>query len=229
MLFRVANALRVQRGRAGMFQRVFEVLLLIALAWGAVCYWRVSSERYALQAEHSRLVAKVGDFVITDPTKVHLRAIKTDDPGDFAWRAYFPPKYDYRYSFKSSGGSQNSQRGWMGVIRLRFRIEDGGLVMHQQMHGGSGVSGVRGSGGMELHDLLRKHPDFLETLQVEQLAAKDTVVFSTAEEKVLLKLSLPEKWHSEARDWKGAPATDMTVEEFRLGPDKLMRSKPSIP
>lgn len=76
---------------------------------------------------------------------------------------------------------------------------------------------------------MKGHPDFIEKLTVEQLATETTVVFSTLEEKVLLKLSLPQEWHVEALDWKDDPATDMTVEEFRLGPDKLMRSKPSIP
>jgi hypothetical protein len=82
---------------------------------------------------------------------------------------------------------------------------------------------------LQINSLLKRHPDFIEKLTVEQLATETTVVFSTLEEKVLLKLSLPQEWHGEALDWKDDPATDMTVEEFRLGPDKSMRSKPSIP
>ena len=68
-------------------------LLWVVIVAGAICLWRSNSEHMRLQEDADRLEALTGDLVPADPTQIYVRAIKTEDPLDFAWRVYFPPGY----------------------------------------------------------------------------------------------------------------------------------------
>lgn len=203
-----------------MFQRVLEILLLVVIAVGAVVYWRASSEREALQAEHKRLTTKVGELVITDPTKVHLRAIATGVPGSYAWRAYFPPKYKLHYQFKNGGGSSWRSEAWEGILRVRLRNVDGQLVLYTRCGGGSSMQTLGNNGTVDVGELLKTHPDLLEQLHVVQLAQDETVIFPADENRTLFTLSVPEQLLSPEKRAKRANVLEAVLEEFRLGPEK---------
>jgi hypothetical protein len=73
-----------------MKRSVVDWLLIVAVMIGAVQAWRSGLERARLTERLARLARKAGDLRIADETKVHVQALETEVPLEFAWRVYFP-------------------------------------------------------------------------------------------------------------------------------------------
>jgi hypothetical protein len=176
--------------------RVIEILLILAIIPGAFLAWRTGGELSELRAEYSRLAGIVGDFQITDPTKVHVRALPTGDKLHFAWRFYLPPKYRLVLRSKSGGSSMSTRSDaheFIGRIRLT-EDEQGILQIHTKFSGGSSRGGY---GDRELLKFLR---DRWDRIQVEQLGATEIATIEPSKSAMLLKLSFPQDLEKEARE-----------------------------
>jgi hypothetical protein len=206
-------------------QRAIEVLLVIAILIGAAfLMWSVPA-RGELQERYDQLVVKTGRLEITDPTRVHIRAIPTGDPLHFAWRAYFPPNYPFAYSCSNGGGSSSRSESWEGILRVRMRNVDGNLQLYYRFMGGSGLRSF-GTGG--LRQFLKEHPDLIQKLQIEQLAAKEPLNFAPDEAMTLVKISLSEEAQADARrelkDWEYRSLTP-DLEWIRIGPREVLEQE----
>ena len=62
-----------ERGES-MKHRVVDLLLIVAFLVGGVWAWTSGRERGRLQADHDRLIGKMGDLPIGDPTLLHVLA-----------------------------------------------------------------------------------------------------------------------------------------------------------
>jgi hypothetical protein len=190
-------------------------LVWVVIVVGAVCLWRSSSEHFQLQAEADRLQALTGNLVPADPTQIYVRAIKTEDPLDFAWRVYFPPGYQlqmrHRHGSSSSSGNTSAING---IARVRLREVDGVMQIYHRLPNSSGLS----STNPDLQQFLRGRWDRLE---VEQLGKERLEQLDPKNELVLFRLTLPEDLQKEAEPklQKGMRSEFMpSVFEIRVGP-----------
>jgi hypothetical protein len=208
-------------------QRVIEIALVITILVGAVFLWQSSATRSELDREHERLAAKVGRLPIKDPTKIHLMAMETGDPQHFAWRAYFPPNYQYSYSCNSGGGSGAIDSAWEGIVRVRVREVNGRLQLYDHLLQGSGL---RSFGSGQVSKLLKEHPGQLKKLRAEQLGKDGLVIVDPNEVTTLIKLSLSDELLAEAKeqlneeDYREASAP---LEWIRIGPQGFQERETS--
>ena len=178
-----------------MKQRVIEILLLVAIVPGAFLAWRTGAELSDLRAEYARLAGIVGDFQITDPKKVHVRALPTGDRLHFAWRFYLPPNYPLVLRSNSGGSSMSTHSDaheFIGRIRLT-EDERGSLQIHTKFAGGGSRGGY---GDRELLKFLR---DRWDRIRIEQLGATEMKTIEPGKSALLLKLTFPEDLEKEAR------------------------------
>lgn len=191
-----------------MIVRILNTLLMLTIIVGAIFAWRARSEYEPLRSEHKRLTAKVGQLTVADETKVHVVALETDRPLDFAWQIYVPAKWDgqweYRQKYGGSGSSSgNHPSSRMEIVRVRFRKIDGKWKMWRKMINGSGASAVRFG---ELYD----QPELLD---VRQLATDEVKIVEPDEVATLLQIFTdqpqPAKWMR-----KEDPATPLLIVRF---------------
>jgi hypothetical protein len=199
-------------------QRVIEIVLILIIAIGGAFLLPILMKLYGLQRELDHLTQKTGCLTITDPTKVHIRAIDTGEPLHFAWQAYFPANYSFSYTTNSGSGSNSHGLPRETILRVRIREVDGRLMIYQRLGGGGG--GAIG-GSAKLIELLKEHPDALQKLRVERLAADGLMVFDVGESHTLLKISLPPDLQAEAKEKFEKREYNRivpTVEWIRFGP-----------
>jgi hypothetical protein len=190
-------------------------LLWTAIVVGAACLWRSSRENVQLRAEADRLKSVTGELVPADPTQIYVRAIKTDDPLEFAWRVYFPPGYQlqvrHKHGYSSSSALSNAIHG---MARVRLREVDGVMQIYQRLPDSSGLSSIN----PELQQFLRGRWD---RLQVEQLGKERLEQLDPKSEFILFRLTLPEDLQKEAESKlpKGMRSEFMpSLLEIRVGP-----------
>jgi hypothetical protein len=191
----------------------------VVIVIGGLALWRTTVQRDELQREHDRLAAKIGVLAIKDPAQVHIRAIDTGEPLNFAWRAYFPANYRWSYTTKSgSGGSSSSSLPQETILRVRIREIDGHLMLYTRFSGGSGLMSI---GSAKLLEILKQNPDALKNFQIERLAADGPIAFDADEAQTLVKIALPADLQAEAKQklqqWEYDRVAP-TVEWIRFGP-----------
>jgi hypothetical protein len=171
------------------------ILLVIAVVGGGLA-GQTGWERTRLTRDRDRLVQLTGDLTIADPTKLHIRAIETGSPKEFAWRIYVPPHYQQLDSRVSIGGSSSfsahSSRDFIAVVRFRTD-ESGCLEVFSRLPGGYHDGKI---GDERLAKLLQER---WGEIRVEQLGRTEPVQMKSGESAVVLRLSLPAEMQAEAR------------------------------
>jgi hypothetical protein len=129
--------------------RVFNVLLLLAALVGGCLAIQAGCENQRLRAEHRVLKAEVGLVSVGDPDQVHVVAIDTGDPLDFAWQIYMPARlklhweanfHQSRSSGTHGGGNQDA---YFDLLRVRLREKsDGRHEVWFKQRGGSSLMGI---------------------------------------------------------------------------------------
>jgi hypothetical protein len=205
--------------------RSLEILLAVALLVGGALVSQSMWKKADLTREHNRLMQKTGQLVITDPTKVHMRALDTGDPLHFAWRAYFPANYNFAYNLGGGSSGWGTQSDpWEGILRVRLREVDGHMRLYYRFIGGSGLSST--ADGMQT--LMKEDPALLQKLRVEQLAKDGPVTFGADEVRTLLKITLPDEMLPSAKQklksWEYKKLTP-TIEWIRFGPHGVLEKE----
>lgn len=183
-------------GGARLIRRFFQSVLVVTFLVGLVFAWRSGRERWTLTRELIRIDQTVGELTLTDPTKVHIRAIETGEPLHFAWRVYLPA--NYRQHIRHKGGSYGSS--WSSnpaefIARVRFKEEsDGRLQVYTRFSGGSSLMSC---GRAELGSFLRGRHDQLE---VEQIGQGKTEVIEPDGSALLLRIKMPDELAKKARE-----------------------------
>jgi hypothetical protein len=177
--------------------RIIDGIILVAIVVGAFLAYRSSVTVNDLRKRYFAVVSQVGEMEISDPARMHVRAIKSEDPLSFAWRIY-QPKAQGQLSYTM--GNSSGSLGFGGSIeefiaRLRLTASQQGATSVFLKFGGSSSYSHLGS------DAFAR---FLEQNQsrliVEQLATSQPIVIEAGEPQTLLKLSMPDDLAKEARE-----------------------------
>ena len=135
--------------RASRFLRAVNILLAVVAICGAVFAWQAYPEYRKADREYRRLVRKVGRFEVDDESRFHVQAVPTEDPQEWLWNVYLPPKTNARLATRSSSGGgstgKTTDSGKYGRIRLRIQEDAEGewSIWHD---------GVFGTGFSSIHN-----------------------------------------------------------------------------
>ena len=148
-----------------------------------------------MEARYHRLAGITGDLKITDPTKVYIQALETDDPMHFAWRIYYPPNYKQMLQNGNGfGGTRWSSGSSEFIARVRFRPNESGYMeVYTRFAGGSS------RGGFEIGSSLNCSSIIGTRFTSNSWLATGLTELEPDESAVLLKLSLPEEIEAQAR------------------------------
>lgn len=174
--------------------RCINIALLLAALYGAFVAVREEQLRRELSVQHQRLAAETGYLDITDPDKVHVVALPSEDPLHFRWRIHVPANYEimWRTSQWGEDGIHSTGSAENFIAQVRFREnEDGYVRVFRDMK----IGGVGWLGGRELQTLLSDKWDRIERVQ---LGADRSVVVERHELATLLQLRMPEAMANEA-------------------------------
>ena len=164
--------------------RILNILLLLIILVGVFFAWQARTGFEPTRSEYARLTAKVGRLPIGDATKVHVLALETNDPLDFAWQIYVPANLDWqwhttRFQYTTSRSTGKEQASRTELVRARFRkIDDQWYVWHK----------ILGSGGLSSSSYaqLLERP---ELLHIEQLGVGKLRVIDPDEVVTLLSVT----------------------------------------
>lgn len=108
---------------------IVELAMLILAIVGGVLTIRSQSTLEKYREKRRALEAEVGELPISDPSKIHVQLLKSEDPMQFRWRVYLPRVSDFTTyacgfdalgnSFKSGGGGGND--GGEGIYTVSFK------------------------------------------------------------------------------------------------------------
>jgi hypothetical protein len=166
------------------------LLLLLALLGG---YWAIQSNTQLsfLSKDVTRMETKVGALEIVDPDKIHILALETDSPLEYAWRIYVPAKYPFGIkefvgsNFSTGTSSANSKpREFVG--RLRLTEKDGCLRSMSQFAGGSMATEV----ALPKEIVEAEFTDKLDRLHIYQAGRHQTVMLAKDAEMDLFRIDL---------------------------------------
>jgi hypothetical protein len=151
--------------------RILNTLLLLIAVVGVFFAWQAHTKFEPTRREHERLTAKVGRLPIEDATKVHVLAIETKEPLDFAWQVHVPANFDWKwqttqFQHNTSTSSGKVQASRVELVRVRFRKIDGQWHVWNKMLGSSGVTSSSDAELLERPELLH-----IEQLGVGKLTA----------------------------------------------------------
>ena len=172
--------------------RLLNIVLLLACVIGIFFAILAGTEYHATQREHSRLTAKVGRLPISDPTKVHVLALDTGDPLDFAWLVYLPGQFKGSWktvvsNSMSSTSGEESREPQTDLVRVKFRRIDGQWQMWNKRRTGSGLSSIP-------EGMFIDHPGSLNVMQMGQGQVE---VVDTDQVATLLQIVAPPDQSSE--------------------------------
>ena len=174
--------------------RCVNIALLLAALYGAYVAVREEQMRRELSVQHQRLAAETGYLDITDPGKVHVVALPSEDPLHFRWRIHVPANYEmmWRTSQWGEDGISSTGPAENFIAQVRFRKNQSGYVwVFRDMK----IGGVGPLGGRELQTFLSDRWDRIERVQ---LGADGPVVVEPDEVATLLQLRMPEAMAKEA-------------------------------
>jgi hypothetical protein len=174
--------------------RWINIALVLAALYGAYLAVREEQLRRELSAQHRVLANEVGYLDLTDPDKVHVVALPSEDPLHFRWRIHLPANYEVMWQTSKWGedGSSSTGAAENFIAQVRFRKNESGHVMvFRDMK----IGGVGPLGGRELQTFLSEKWDQIERVQ---LGVDGSVVVEAHEVATLLQLRMPEAMASEA-------------------------------
>jgi len=175
--------------------RWIDLALIVAIMPLGVWAWRTGQERAGLEATYARYARKVGELEVGDPSKIHLRSLKTGEPLQFAWRVFLPST---QFLDIVSGTRGSNWTGWASsgerIFRVEFRDTEEKGFQIRQSDGNSSATSVFGE--RALGDLIRGRWD---QIIIERAAASELAVADPSKPLVLLRLILPPEIETEAR------------------------------
>jgi hypothetical protein len=178
-----------------MMRRLLDCFLLVVVVVGGYLAWHTGRERSRLSEHYQRLVRTAGDLVVSDPSKVYLQSLDTGEPLHFAWRVHVPANYNLVVHTLPNGHAahlQSSQSDFVVRVRLRERER---RIMEVYTHFGPS-SGKSDLGDQALAELMRGR---WGKVLIEQLGTPGIAVLEPDRPAVVLRLTLPENLHDEAR------------------------------
>ena len=95
--------------------RCVNIALLLAALYGAYLAAREEQTRRELSVQHRVLANEVGYLDITDPDKVHVVALPSDDPLHFRWRVYLPANYEGAWRTKEAWEAADDTKSTTGA------------------------------------------------------------------------------------------------------------------
>lgn len=169
------------------------VLALVAL-YGAFIALREARVNEGLSDQHRVLAAETGFLDVSDPSKVHVVALASEDPLHFRWRIYLPEKQSVSWRTSEVGAGSHTSTGPENFIaQVRFRKSEYGFVrIFTDLESRGGVGSL---GGRELERFLLDRWDEIETVQ---LGADGPAVIEPQEVATLLQLRMPAAMEKEA-------------------------------
>jgi len=201
---------------ANLWSRTVSFVLLTITLIGGYFAWQSGQERAALLSQIARIEKRIGSFPIVDPTLVHVRAIDTQQPLEFAWRIYLPAhfKMTNAQTFDPSGtnyyhysGSEPSEF----IARVILREHNGSMECYTSFNFSSGVSSTQNP----LHLIAIREQ--WEHLHIEQLGKPELAKFQPNEEMPLLRISLPsELFESLKLKHKDSKSQSMTEDLLQI-------------
>lgn len=176
---------------ANLWTRIVSLLLLTIALIGGYYAWQSGTERAGLLSQIARIEKRIGSFPIVDPTLVHVQAIETQQPLEFAWRIYLPANFKmtrvqtFNQSGSSSWGSSSSSVASEFIARVVLREHNGSLECFTSFNHSSGVSSTQSP----IHTVaIREH---WNNLNIDQLGKPTLAIFQPDEETTLLRIALP--------------------------------------
>jgi hypothetical protein len=175
--------------------RWMNIALLLVALYGAYVAVREEQLRRALSEQHRTLAAETGYLDITDPGKVHVVALPSEDTLHFRWRIHVPASFEIMWQTNNWGEDGKSSTGPAEnfIAQVRFRKNEYGFVrVFRDMKSTGGVGSL---GGRELQTFLSDKWDQIERVQ---LGADGPVVVEPDQVATLLQLRMPEAMAGEA-------------------------------
>ncbi len=113
---------------------IVELAMLILTIVGGVLTIRSQPTLEKYREKRRALEAEVGELPISDPGKIHVQLLKSEDPMQFRWRVYLPKISDfttYASGFDADGSSYNSgggggSDGGEGIYTVSFKPSKSG-------------------------------------------------------------------------------------------------------
>jgi len=105
-------------------------------------------QRTSRSSQVARIEKRIGSFPISDPKLVHIQALETENPKEFAWRIYFPANYKMTLVQRSnSSGSSSSGISFANptetIFRVRFRENNGLVECFSNLGSSSSLTGIQ--------------------------------------------------------------------------------------
>ena len=175
--------------------RWMNIALFLAALYGAYVAVREEQLNRKLSVQHRTLAAETGFLDVTDPNKVHVVALPSEDPLHFRWRFYLPDNYTVIWRTNQWGEGKDSSSGPRNFIaQVRFRKSEYGFVrVFKDIEPHASVGSL---GGRELQTFLLDRWDQIELVQ---LGADDPAIVEPQEVATLLRLRMPEAMAKEAQ------------------------------
>ena len=203
--------------------RWMNITLLLVALYGAFVAFREARLNEGLAEQHRVLAAEIGFLDVSDPGKVHVVALASDDPLHFRWRIYLPDDHSVIWRTSELGrGSHTSTGPENFIAQVRFRKSEYGFVwLFEDLESHGSVGSL---GGRELETFLLDRWDEIETVQ---LGADGPAVIEPQEVATLLQLRMPAAMEQEAEAFLPASWTKQVVPvlyEVRLGTAEAWQS-----
>lgn len=174
--------------------RSINIVLTVVALYGALVAVREAYLNARLSEQHRILATKTGFLDVSDPSKVHIVALASEDSLHFRWRIHVPDNYSVIWRTSEWGDAKHSLTGPQDFIaQVRFRKREDGFVRVSKDLESSGGDGSLG--GREFESFLHDRWDEIETLQ---LGADGTAVIGPREVATLLQLRMPAAMAEEA-------------------------------
>ncbi len=174
--------------------RILNSLLLAALAAGIYSAIRERQLNGTLRQEHQQLTEQFGRLDIQDRTKMHLIALKSNEPHHYRWRVFLPKGMRAQWNIRGKRNSRNfnsAERDF--ILQVRLRHYDGRLNVFIGKDMGSSLYAV---GSKETGNFLI---DRMDQLHVQQLGKDKMVVLDPNEVHQLIDISMPQAMEEEAK------------------------------
>lgn len=167
-----------------------ELILVPFALVGVYLALQSGMERASFTAHVTRIEKKIGTFKITDPKLIHIQAVETENPLEFAWRIYLPANYSMKVVQScDTAGATTSQSTRVTptefIARVMLRESNGLLECYSSFNASGSLQGFQGS----LYAAAVREQ--FGRLKIEQLGKSGPTTYQPNEDLTLLKISLP--------------------------------------